>query len=108
MRLQPPLRLVPRPESASVADDDGETTPYGRAALEDELTQILRARQGSRNNALNRSVFKLAQLVAEHRLARQELEESAFEVALLVGLTPLETKLTLASAIQAGLRSPRR
>lgn len=105
VRLRRPLGVAPK---AAVVVDEGETTPYGRAALEDELAGILRARVGARNNRLNRSVFKLAQLVAEHRLARQELEESAFEVALLAGLTPLETQRTIRSALEAGLRSPRR
>jgi hypothetical protein len=103
-RLRRPLRVVP---PLPLELETAETTPYGRAALEDELCTILRARTGKRNETLNYSVFKLAQLVAEHRLARRELEESAFEIALLAGLTPFETRRTISSALEAGLRSPR-
>ena len=104
-RLQRPARpLGPAPSNG----DSIETTPYGRAALEEELNNVLRARVGARNNTLNRSVFKLAQLVAEHRLAREELKQSAFEIALMIGLTPIETQRTVRSALEAGLRSPRR
>jgi Bifunctional DNA primase/polymerase, N-terminal len=105
-RLRRPLRLVPALEPPAL-EQPAETTRYGAAALEQELCTILRARHGKRNETLNCSVFKLAQLVAEHRLARQELERSAFEVALLAGLTPFETRKTISSAIEAGLRNPR-
>ncbi len=105
-RLRRPLRLVP--EIAPLPLDEAtETTRYGAVALDAELETILAARIGKRNEMLNRSCFKLAQLVAEHRLARQELEQSAFEIALLAGLTPFETRRTIAGAIEAGLRSPR-
>ena len=104
-RLRRPLRLV-RP--APALGEPAASTPYGRAALDAELEAILAARVGKRNETLNCSVFKLAQLVAEHRLGRRELEESAFEVALLVGLTPFETRRTIASALAAGLLAPRR
>jgi hypothetical protein len=104
-RLELPLRrLVPSPP----LDEMAETTAYGRAALEDELCAILRARTGKRNETLNCSVFKLAQLVAEHRLARRELEQGAFEIALLAGLTPFESERTIHSALEAGLHAPRR
>jgi Bifunctional DNA primase/polymerase, N-terminal len=103
--LRRPLRLLPLPPSL---EETTGSTAYGRSALEAELDSILCAGDGARNNTLNRSVFKLAQLVAEHRLARKELEEGALEAALLIGLTPLETQRTIRSALEAGLRSPRR
>lgn len=102
-RLERPLRLVSPSSDASVS----RTTRYGRAALEDELAQLRQAQDGARNNALNARVFRLAQLVAEHRLARRELEENAFAVALAIGLTPVESERTIRSAIKAGLHSPR-
>jgi hypothetical protein len=106
-RLQRPLRAVPPLPAEAEPLETAETTPYGRAALEDELCTILRARNGTRNETLNTAVFKLAQLVAEHRLAREELEQSAFQVALLVGLTPFESENTIKSAIKGGLSKPR-
>jgi hypothetical protein len=105
-RLRRLLRAVPSPPPLPL-DEAAETTPYGRAALDEELETILAARVGRRNETLNCSVFKLAQLVAEHRLARQELEASAFEIALLAGLTPFETRRTIRSALEAGLQCPR-
>ncbi len=90
-----------------VHDGSEETDAYGRAALDDELERLLRVLLGARNNTLNRSVFRLAQLVAEHRLARQELEQSAFGAALAIGLTPFETQRTIRGALEAGLTCPR-
>jgi Bifunctional DNA primase/polymerase, N-terminal len=82
-------------------------TSYGRRALESELEVLLRAQPGERNEALNRSVFRLAQLVAGGQLTQARVESSARAAALMLGLGPLETAATVRSAFAGGLRFPR-
>ncbi len=85
----------------------GAETGYGRRALESELEILLRAQPGERNVALNRSVFRLAQLVAGGQLAAGRVESSARPAALMLGLEPAETAATIRSALAAGRRFPR-
>ena len=82
-------------------------TGYGRRALEAELEVLLRAQPGERNEALNRSVFRLAQLVAGGQLTASRVESSARQAALMLGLEPVETAATIRSALAAGSRFPR-
>jgi len=99
------LPSLPARESELVAADG--TTRYGLAALEAELRKVRCAAEGRRNNQLNTSVFKLAQLVAGAQLELGQLEAEATAAALDVGLGPQETEDTIASAITAGFRQPR-
>jgi hypothetical protein len=85
----------------------GAETGYGRRALESELEVLLRAQPGERNEALNRSVFRLAQLVAGGQLTQSRVESSARRAALMLGLEPVETAATIRSALVAGRRFPR-
>jgi replicative DNA helicase len=84
----------------------GADTPYGRAALEEEINTILGAPVGARNNTLNASAFAVAQLVAggeigEH--AHAEIESAA----LSTGLGEHEVETTMRSAFEAGRKEPR-
>jgi hypothetical protein len=97
-------RLPERPAQISAAEG---TTRYGLAALEAELAKVRRAPEGRRNNQLNTSVFKLAQLVAGGQLELSQLEAEATAAALQAGLGEQETEDTIASAITAGFRRPR-
>jgi hypothetical protein len=85
----------------------GESTRYGLVALGRELRKIQNAQQGSRNNTLNRSVFKLAQLAAGGEVALELVEARAREAAHEIGLDWLEVDLTIASALNAGWAYPR-
>jgi putative DNA primase/helicase len=98
------LSSLPEPERMVAL---AGTTSYGLAALEDELRKIRRAPEGQRNETLNRSAFKLAQLVAGGQLELSQLEAAATTAALEAGLGELETKDTIASAVTAGFRCPR-
>jgi hypothetical protein len=100
------LELPSLPDPASLVAAEG-TTCYGLAALEAELRKVRAAAQGRRNNQLNTSVFKLAQLVAGGQLDLGQLEAEATAAALDVGLGTTETEDTIASAITAGFRQPR-
>jgi hypothetical protein len=85
----------------------GESTRYGLVALEGELEKVRAAQEGSRNKTLNKSVFRLAQLVAGGELALDLLEREATAAALACGLGQTETDLTIASALSAGWAHPR-
>ena len=90
------------------AKSSGRTTAYGAAALRSEFERLLRAPEGTRNEQLNLSVFRLAQLVAGGELNRAELEQEAFAIAPLTGLDRTETEKTVRSGLHAGLAYPRR
>jgi hypothetical protein len=85
----------------------GETSGYGLVALRRELAEVRTAREGERNETLNRSTFKLAQLVAGGELALEQLVEDARAAALANGLGEMETNDTIHSALTAGLAYPR-
>ena len=93
-------------EAAHLLDLDQETA-YGSRALERELERLLRAQAGERNEVLNRSAYRLAQLAAGNQLPLARVERETFEAALLTGLEPSEIAKTIRSATSAGLRSPR-
>ncbi len=42
----------------------GDTTPYGQAALAQEITRLSAAQPGERNAALNQSAYAMGQLIA--------------------------------------------
>ena len=83
------------------------TTAYGAAALRSELERLLRAPEGNRNEHLNLSVFRLAQLVAAGDFDSTELEREALAIALVTGLGRAESEKTIHSGLHAGLSYPR-
>jgi hypothetical protein len=97
----------PRPLAATHALGLDTETAYGRAALAGELVRLFRAPSGRRNETLNTVVFKLAQLVAAGQLPLARVERETLDVALAIGLDRAEANATIASAVRAGLSSPR-
>lgn len=104
------LRALSRPKTrpASAPRLTGRSTAYGRAAMQSELELLLRAQEGERNETLNLAVFRLAQLAAGGELDPAELEAEASYVGELAGLPAVEVRKTIRSALDAGLRLPRR
>lgn len=80
---------------------------YARAALDRELDELARTREGGRNEQLNRSAFNLAQLVAGNALGEFEVRNKLESVALAIGLDERETKRTIESAFSKGVLRPR-
>ena len=78
--------------------------PYGAKALEDELTRLRAAPNGSRNDQLNRSAFALGQLVGGGVLDRAEVES---ELLAATDLPEKEARATIASGLEAGIQEPR-
>jgi hypothetical protein len=102
-RLQQPPRIA-----SATATPGNETTNYGLVALRRELARVRTAAEGRRNDALNRSAFKLAQLVAGGEIALDDVLVGARACALANGLTHAETMATIESAVRAGLCYPRK
>lgn len=101
-RLEPPKPVV-LPRVRLGATGSG----YGRAALEDELLKLAGTPEGHRNHALNVAAFNLGQLVAGGSLDRQEVESALTSAALAAGLSGGETKATIKSGIEDGMKQPR-
>jgi hypothetical protein len=76
--------------------------------LRGELNRLAGAREGVRNNVLNLVAFNLGQLIEAKLLPRSEVEALLFSGALSIGLGELETRRTIQSGIEAGIRHPRR
>jgi hypothetical protein len=81
--------------------------PYGRSALDRELTILRNTATGGRNHQLNRSAFALAQLAAGGQIDSGEALTALRHAAQKIGLENLEIEVTLASGWQAGLQEPR-
>jgi hypothetical protein len=77
------------------------------AAMEREMGRLITAREGGRNDALNKAAFALAQLAAGGELSRKAALEAMTEAAPRIGLDFHECRATIESGWKAGLREPR-
>jgi hypothetical protein len=82
--------------------------PYVAAALRRELNKLSQAEEGIRNTSLNEIAFSLGQFVQAGLIDRSEVEALLYSAALSIGLGELETRRTIQSGIEAGIRHPRR
>ena len=105
---------IEEPESAPLsqgaagpADYDGDGSAYGLAVLAGELEQLRDATPGTRNHALNRAAFALAQVVAGGELEQRRARSELLNTALAIGLPEPEARQTLDSGFTAGSREPR-
>lgn len=99
------LEVPVTPEGEPISDGSGETTFYGRGALNGELEKLSAAPQGDRNNQLNHSAFRVFQLDGHVNFA--EAYSALFAKGEEIGLGPAEIRATLRSAMDAGQRHPR-
>ena len=101
-RLQPaPQR---NPSTSLGAVDSGR---YAQVALAGELDRLHRAREGERNDTLNRAAFRCYQLAAGGLLDCEQVTAAFTVAALQAGLGQRETARTLASARAGGFGQPR-
>jgi cbb3-type cytochrome oxidase subunit 3 len=109
--VQPPdwlvKELVSVPASLGVVAVAGTSTRYGKAALERAASTVSGAREGSRNDTLNREALGIGQLVAGGGLNEGEALASLLSAAMQAGLTESESRRTIASAFTAGFCEPR-
>lgn len=95
------LTPAPRPAPAPVA----HVGAYARAALDGELAKVRAAREGERNEVLNRAAFALGQLAAVLDLGTAQAQLLA--AALEIGLGEREALATILSGLAAGSEQPR-
>lgn len=109
------LEALLKPERDGTADEASEPkffpfekgTSYGLKALANIVERLVDAPAGGRNDELNRAAFSAAQLVAGGELDEAHALEALEAAADEAGLTPSETKKTLASGWEAGSAEPR-
>ncbi|WP_296201617.1 AAA family ATPase [uncultured Hyphomicrobium sp.] len=107
------LALAKKPEPVSVsapANDNTETTPYGKAWFQD-VDELAKATKGGRNDLLNRVACKGASLHASGQLDEHEARRALFKACDANGLIrddgPGSVIATIRSGWETGLRNPR-
>ncbi|MBA2312955.1 MAG: bifunctional DNA primase/polymerase [Actinobacteria bacterium] len=105
--LKQPERTYAALDVVREIDFEGDGTPYGLAVLHDELDRLRAAQVGTRNHQLNRSAFALAQLVGGGELLETAARPLLLMIALACGLGEPESRQTIDSAFEAGVRQPR-
>lgn len=103
---EPPTRQLTL-DTATVRDLVREPDRYARAALDAEVGRVRGAREGTRNDTLNRAAYNLGRLVAAGLLGARDVEQALTVAARAVGLGPVEAARTIHSGLTAGARRPR-
>jgi hypothetical protein len=101
-RLEPQQQ---RPPPLSPAR--GTSSAWGRAALNGELSKLTGAKEGARNDTLNRVAFRLGQIVGAGCLEENDVEPLLLRAGLELGLREREVTGTVHSGLSAGEQSPR-
>ncbi|MFC9050055.1 bifunctional DNA primase/polymerase [Streptomyces anthocyanicus] len=99
-----------RPEPArpvAVPAPVKNTTGYVAAALHNEVQRVLDAHPGTRNDALVRASFSLAQLAAGGQLPAEIAVEALYAAGQSAGLPYREVEATVTSGMRAGAQHPR-
>lgn len=80
---------------------------YAEEAMIAELWKLRGAREGERNEELNKSAFALGQLVAAGYLYQSDVEAALASIAEGLGLSSSEARATIRSGLDAGVLQPR-
>ena len=105
------LSLVHPPERPRPAHEPGRVrhaSAWTSAAVDGELARLGTAKEGTRNDTLNRVAFRLGQLVGGGSLSEAEIERLLVDQALSIGLGEREAVGTVRSGLRAGEEVPRR
>jgi hypothetical protein len=109
IKQESPVRdPAPAPRLPQSLSNEGGYLPYAAVALRSELDRLSRVKEGMRNNSLNEVAFNLGQFVQAGLLDRSEVEAQLHTAAIAIGLGELETRRTIQSGLEAGIRHPRR
>jgi hypothetical protein len=100
LTAEPERRLPPAP-TEPVPDR------WAAAALDGEMERLLAAKQGCRNDTLNRIAFRLGQIVAAGGLDESRVEQTLVHGAVAIGLGEREASITVRSGLRAGEQVPR-
>lgn len=70
------------------------------------VTSVLNAREGDRNNSLNRAAFVLGGIVEHGKISEGQIVDALFYAARRVGLDENEARRTIASGLKSGKAKP--
>jgi Bifunctional DNA primase/polymerase, N-terminal/DnaB-like helicase C terminal domain len=96
----------PEPEAYQPSTSHYGHTPYGRVALEDECRDLASAPEGTRNDKLNGTAFRVGQLVRGGHLNELMARSEVMSAAKACGLEENEIRQTFASGFKAGQENP--
>ncbi len=105
--LQPQREEVRNQTQLVLSIPEGRYGRYADAALRREHHNVANAKEGTRNETLNRAAFSLGGLVAVGVLKRETVEAVLLDAATTAGLAEREIIATVASGLTAGLKRPR-
>ena len=107
--VRPAARHDPTPPTTSIVPyrASGSASAYGDRALRDEYEKVSRNPEGGRNNQLNVSTFRIAQLVAGGQLDEQHARGMMIQAGMASGLGERESSRTVESAWVKGMETPR-
>ena len=86
---------------------NGNHSRYAEAALNGEISKLLHAAEGGRNNQLNSAAFALGTLVGAGVLDEEIAEDRLQTAAQAIGLNDREIVKTVQSGLNAGMQNPR-
>lgn len=78
-----------------------------QSVLSAELEKVRSAREGSRRDTLNRSAFRIGQILSAADLLEANAERELISAAMSTGLDEAETILTVRNGISDGQKNPR-
>lgn len=101
--------LVPPPATRqdTIIISNRPSRPYVTAAVAGEVSRVLAAREGTRNDTLNRAAFALGQLVGAGLLERAEAQSHLETAGRSSGLADREVRSTVLAGLDAGQDRPR-
>lgn len=93
-----------KPQMPQPHHNNGLTT-YAQAAIAGELSTVVSASRGSRNDALNKAAFALGQWVGGSALPEQDAQIMLFQAAQSCGLVADDGERAVLKTIQSGVES---
>jgi hypothetical protein len=102
-----PAPAVTRPTPPWSPPGPGDTTKYGRAALNAEAAKVAATPEGARNTTLNAAAFAIGTLVGGGEVDRHEAEAVLGDAASACGMEEHEARATMKSGLDAGQAEPR-
>lgn len=95
------------PKQKKAMPNYGGLTSYIQKALSDEMLRVASASNHTRNTTLNSSAFNLGQLVGGNQIDRSTVESALLGCALSAGLKEKESRATIKSGLDSGIKEPR-
>lgn len=93
--------------SADTARTNIIPSDYAKAVINNEISNVLSSREGSRNNVLNRAAFCIGTLVPSGSCDQDEVQQLLLKAASSIGLDDLEALTTISSGLSKGMERPR-